>query len=113
MTYVMKLTLTKAPPSVKQKGPTTVARHFGRAPHSQTDLKVQILELIPLNPDSEEADIFRETREHFWIHRLRTLQPQGINSMDARGYKRRKQAVSNTTVPLSNQTRASSSHSSQ
>ena len=35
-----------APPSVIQKGPSTVARHFGRAPHSQADLKVQILELI-------------------------------------------------------------------
>ncbi len=112
MTYVTRLTLTN--PSVKQKGPTIVARHFGRAPHSQTDLKVQIHELIPLNPDSEEADIFRETRKHFWIHRLRTLQPQGINSMEVREYKRRKkQAVSNPTVPLSNQTRAKSSHSSQ
>ncbi len=91
-----------------------MARHFGRASHSQADLKVQILELIPLNPDSKEADIFQETREHFWIHRMRTLQPQGINSMDAREYKRRrKQAVSNLTVPLSNQTSAGSSHYSQ
>ncbi len=67
-----------------------------------------------LNHDSEEADIFQETRERFWIRPLRTLQPQDINSMDAREYKRRrKQAVSNPIVPLSNQTRAGSSHSSQ
>ncbi len=58
--------------------------------------------------------IFIQSTIFFWIHRLRTLQPQGINSMDARVYKRRKkQAVSNPIALLSNQTRAGSSHSSQ
>ncbi len=40
-----------AHPSVKQKGPTTVARHFGRTPHTHEDLSVQIIELIFKNPE--------------------------------------------------------------
>ncbi len=89
------------PPSVKQKGPTTVARHFGRTPHTHEDLSVQTLELISKNPELDETDQLRKTREHFWIHRLRTLQPLGINSMDGRKYKwRKKKAINDTTAPL-------------
>ncbi len=92
-----------APPSVKQKGPTTVARHFGRTPHTHEDLSVQILELISKNPELDETDQLCKTREHFWIHRLRTLQPLGINSMHGRKYKqRKKKAINDTTAPLSN-----------
>ncbi len=94
---------TAPPPSVKQKGPTTVARHFGRTPHTHEDLIVQILELISKNLELDETDQLHETQEHFWIHRLRTLQCLGITSMDGRKYKRRKKkAITDTTAPLSN-----------
>ncbi len=76
-----------APPSVVQKGPTTVARLFGRNEHTRDDLKVQILELICLNPLGPHTDAYRETREHFWIHRLRTLQPLGLNATDEKKYR--------------------------
>ncbi len=62
-----------APPSVIQKGHTTVARHFGRNQHTRDDLKVQILELIHLYPLGHHMDAYCETREHFWIHLLRNL----------------------------------------
>ncbi len=39
-----------APPSVTKKDPTTVDRHFGKDQHTRDDLKVQIVELIPLDP---------------------------------------------------------------
>ncbi len=54
-----------APPPVVQKGPTTVARHFGRNQHTRDDLKVQILELIRLDPLGPHTDAYHETREHF------------------------------------------------
>ncbi len=69
-----------APPSVIQKGPTTVARHFGKNQHTRDDLKVEILELICLDPLGPHTDPYHETREHFWIHRLRTLQPLGLKN---------------------------------
>ncbi len=47
--------------------------------HTRDDLKVQILELIRLDPLGPHTNAYRETREHFWIHRLRTLQPLGLN----------------------------------
>ncbi len=70
-----------APPSVIQKRPTTVARHFGRDQHTLDDLNVQILELICKNPLGPHTDDFRETREHSWIHHLRTLQPLSLNAI--------------------------------
>ncbi len=69
-----------APSSVIQKGLTTVARHFGRDQHTQDYLKVQILELIHMDHYGPHMDDFHETREYSWIHRLRTLQPLGLNA---------------------------------
>ncbi len=79
--------LQYAPPSVVQKSPTTVARHFGRNRHTRDDLKVQILELNRLDPLGPHMDAYHETRENFWIHRLRTLQPLGLNANAEKKYK--------------------------
>ncbi len=101
-----------APPSVIQNSLTTVARHFGRNQHTRDDLKVQILELISLNPLGPHADAYRETREHFWIHRLRTLQLLGLNANDEKKYKwKRGNPVATATT--SNQSGAAGGHSSQ
>ncbi len=82
-----------APPSVIQKGPTSVARHFGRNQHTRDDLKVQILELIRLDPPGPHTDAYRETSEHFWIHRLRTFQPLDLNANDEIKYKNRNEEM--------------------
>ncbi len=67
----------------------TVARHFGRNKHTRDDLKVQILELIRLDPLGPHTDAYHDTMEHFWIHRLRTLQHLGLNANDEKKYKRK------------------------
>ncbi len=67
-----------------------MARHLSRNQHTRDDLKVQILELIRLDPLGPHTDAYRKTREHFWIHRLRTLQPLGLNANDEKKYKRKR-----------------------
>ncbi len=63
---------------------------------------MQILELIRMDPHGSHTDDFCETMEHFWIHRLRTLQPLGLNAIDDKKYKRRqKRQVANPTASTS------------
>ncbi len=101
-------------PSVIQKGPTTVARHFGRDQHTRDNLKVQILKFIHMDPLGPHTDDFRETREHSWIHCLRTMQPLGLNTIDKKKHKRRqKRQVANPQASTSNQLGVEEGHSSQ
>jgi hypothetical protein len=71
-----------APPSVLNKGFTRVGKHFSHSSHSYLDVTIQILEFIKRNPTQESTTIFRKARERYWMYRLRTLEPLGINSMD-------------------------------
>jgi hypothetical protein len=43
--------------------------------------KNSVLETITQDPELENSTIHRRTREEFWIHRLRTLDPLGLNAM--------------------------------
>jgi hypothetical protein len=58
-----------------------VAKHFNSRNHNIRNMKKTILEIITHDPDLEESTIHRRERENFWINRLRTLDPLGLNSM--------------------------------
>jgi hypothetical protein len=58
-----------------------IARHFNSKGHSIKCLRATILETIPKNPESELTTSFRRRREYYWLHKLRTLEPIGLNSM--------------------------------
>lgn len=71
-----------APPSAIAKGPTNVGFHFSRPNHNIGDVRIQVLELIRLHPDSDSAQEVRDRRERHWMHRLKTLNPFGLNGTD-------------------------------
>lgn len=77
-----------APPSAHAKGPTNVGLHFSHRGHQLSDVSVQILEMIKHNPDSSKAKETRDRRENYWIHKLRTIAPLGINAMDGSNHTR-------------------------
>ncbi|XP_041472561.1 uncharacterized protein LOC121421826 [Lytechinus variegatus] len=53
---------------------TPVGRHFNLPNHSITDMMLQGIESLGTRPDS-----VRTSREKFWMRRLRTIQPHGLN----------------------------------
>ena len=62
---------------------TTVARHF--ATHGETysaPLTIHILEYIKVSKDKPKSKSLRNKRELTWIHRLNTLIPNGLNTID-------------------------------
>ncbi len=71
-----------APPSIKAQGPTNVGLHFSQTGHSTNDMQVNLLEFIRLDPNSVTTKPWRETREKFWMHKLKSLKPFGINATD-------------------------------
>ena len=68
--------------------PTSVSRHFNLPYHSEDDVKIQVLELIPFNKDKDTTDVYRGIREHHWIHQMRTIEPNGLNVQMEKTYKR-------------------------
>jgi hypothetical protein len=60
-----------------------VARHFNSPNHTVADFQCQIIEIILKNPKLPETTRFRKGREMFWIHKLRTISPEGINIMES------------------------------
>ncbi len=72
----------QAPPSARAKGPTNVGSHFNIPRHSPADVQINVLELIHAQPDTPKAQQLRDSREIFWMHKLKTLVPYGINAMD-------------------------------
>ena len=58
-----------------------IGKHFTQSGHTPGMLTFCILELIKGNPDLESTTKNRRTRERFWIFRLRTIEPLGLNSM--------------------------------
>ncbi len=43
------------------------------------DVKLHILELLPDDPEDDRSTKYRIDRQSYWIHKFRTLTPQGIN----------------------------------
>jgi hypothetical protein len=60
-----------------------VARHFHSPKHTVGDFQCQIIEIILKNPKLPETTILRKKREMFWIHKFRTISPEGINVMES------------------------------
>ena len=58
-----------------------VAKHYNSKNHTINCLKATILETITRDPELDSTTEVRRSRELFWIHRMRTLDPQGLNSM--------------------------------
>jgi len=54
--------------------PRRIYYHFNRADHTETDMKVTPIEMVPT-----EVDIILLAREQEWINRLRTRKPDGLN----------------------------------
>ncbi len=71
-----------APLCMSGKTPNLLPNHFAQADHSYLDIKIQILEYITLPPNSQNTTVFRRKWELHSIHQLKTVVPQGINSMD-------------------------------
>ncbi len=69
-----------APTSAKDHGPTNVGLHFSQTGHSFHDMQINVLEFIRINPNSVTTKACRETREEFWMHKLKSLKPFGINA---------------------------------
>ncbi len=71
-----------APPSIKTQGPTNVGLHFSHMGHSIQDMQINVLEYIRLDPNSATTKPWCETREIFWMHKIKSLKPFGINATD-------------------------------
>jgi hypothetical protein len=56
-----------------------VARHFHLPGHCSNNLTYAIIEVRPDDPDDSNSTIARRSKEHYWIHQLRTMDPVGIN----------------------------------
>ena len=73
---------SRAPPSAIAKGPTNVGLHFTRRGHNIHDVQINIIELIKLNPSHPKCQTLRDSKEIYWMHKLKTLVPYGINATD-------------------------------
>jgi hypothetical protein len=63
-----------------------LGKHFNLPGHKFGTIKTYILELIKSDPEVTLTTTRRKAKEHFWIMRLRTPDPFGLNSMNT-GYK--------------------------
>ena len=60
-----------------------VPTHFNKCDHNGVDdVQLHILDFIYAHPESKRAAQLRNKIEQNWIHRLRTVSPQGMNTMD-------------------------------
>ena len=70
--FDMKKISTK--PLNKDAGRTELSEYFSASPHSQSDLKVRILD-----NDPRWGNIDRWTMEDFYMCKLKTIEPDGLN----------------------------------
>ena len=59
---------------IKHKKDTPVARHFNQTNHTLENLHITPIEYLP-----DKSKDSRENKETFWINKLRTMDPAGIN----------------------------------
>jgi len=60
-----------------------IGRHFAMPNHTGiSDLKIHIVDFISAPGNSKPGQFLRDTLERKWMHRLQSLQPQGINLAD-------------------------------
>jgi hypothetical protein len=70
-----------APPSAVDKS-TPIAKHFTENGHTNSDMKIQIIEYIKKPAKLLSTKVHRRNREFFWMHQLKTVHPQGTNNME-------------------------------
>jgi hypothetical protein len=70
--------------TVKKADPySPLGGHFNSTNHYGIDnIRIFILDFISAAPDSATAKSLRDKIELNWIHRLSTVLPNGLNSMD-------------------------------
>lgn len=63
-----------------------VAKHFNQKGHRTSNIEIQIVEIIKLDPDDSATTTLRRHRERFWIYQLGTIAPLGINIKEYWGF---------------------------
>ena len=58
----------------RRSGADAITQHFTEGQHTKEDYKIVGIEKI------ERNDNYRKTREQFWITKLKTLKPVGLNT---------------------------------
>jgi hypothetical protein len=65
------------------KSDTSVGRHYSTADHHGIkDVIIHVLEFIQAPNETPSSQRLRDERELFWIHRLSTIAPSGLNAAD-------------------------------
>ncbi len=64
---------------VRKEKTSPVAQHFNLPGHSVNDIRGQIIVRIYKNPNRYETTLYRKQMERVWMHKLKTLDPFGIN----------------------------------
>jgi hypothetical protein len=64
-----------------QRNQKPVARHYNSKHHSLKCMSACILEVLTRDPSLSSTTSIRREREEYWLYRLRSLDPLGLNSM--------------------------------
>lgn len=64
---------------INTKKSTTIAIHFNSTGHRITDLRVMCIETVP-NPHNNDITLLLLNRENFWMNKLDTRFPAGLNN---------------------------------
>ena len=69
----------------KNSATSDIPHHFNHGLHcGEEDVKVYIVDFIYDHPKSKRALSLRTTIEFNWIHRLKSVSPMGLNTLDNR-----------------------------
>ena len=67
----------------KKKLQYPLGYHFNTNGHKGLqDVEIHILDFIFQPPDSPTAEHLRDNIEHHWMHKLRSIAPKGLNTID-------------------------------
>ena len=70
---------------IKTQKETDVSYHFNTEGHrGRHDMKVYILDFIYCHPESTRAQTLRNKIEFYWVHRLQSYVPYGMNVLDTK-----------------------------
>jgi hypothetical protein len=67
---------------IKHKRNSPVSLHFNKELHTVRSVQCEILEALKGNPEKDTSGPLRDCREQFWIHKLQTKHPNGMNKRD-------------------------------
>jgi hypothetical protein len=68
---------------IKNKREEPIGRHFSSPDHNGIqDILIHVLEFIKAPSKSPPGQLLRDQYERMWIHRLQTLSPHGLNTVD-------------------------------